>query len=102
MTLVMTLVFASLLISFTDAKAPIVDSLLASASLVAQYLLARRYLENWVYWILIDIVSIPLFASRSLYWFSGLYVVFLILAIQGFLSWRQWAGSADEQVEAAR
>lgn len=101
-TLVMTAVFASLLITLTDARSPIVDSLLASASLVAQYLLARRYLENWVYWILIDIVSIPLFATRSLYWFSGLYVVFLILAIQGFLSWRQWAGSSDERVEAAR
>jgi nicotinamide mononucleotide transporter len=102
MTVLMTVVFASLLILFTDAKAPIVDSLLASASLVAQYLLARRYLENWVYWILIDIVSIPLFASRSLYWFSGLYVIFLVLAIQGFLSWRRWADTADEQVEVAR
>jgi nicotinamide mononucleotide transporter len=57
--------------------------------LTAQYLLARRYHENWTYWIIVDIVSIPLYIARELYPFGILYVIFLGLAIAGWISWHR-------------
>jgi nicotinamide mononucleotide transporter len=72
---------------YTDAAAPMVDSAIAAASIAAQILMARRLIENWVLWILIDAVAIGLFASRELYATSGLYAVFLILSIIGLVGW---------------
>jgi nicotinamide mononucleotide transporter len=84
-----TLMLGWFLIQFTDGNAPWVDAFIASASLTAQYLLARRYHENWTYWIIVDIVSIPLYIARELYPFGILYVIFLGLAIAGWISWHR-------------
>jgi nicotinamide mononucleotide transporter len=54
---------------------------------VAQALLSRRKIENWLFWIGVDVLSIGLFAVKGLYLTAGLYVVFLGLAIWGLLSW---------------
>lgn len=86
---VATLVLAWLLIVFTDGNSPILDAMVTSASLVAQYLLAARYLENWLYWISVDVVSIPLYAARGLYPLAILYIVFLMMAIAGWYRWRK-------------
>lgn len=86
---VMTCCLYLLLVSFTDGQAPAADSFIAAASLVAQALLAWRYFENWHFWIVIDLVSIPLYASRELYALALLYVVFLGLAIAGWSIWRR-------------
>jgi len=77
-----------LLISYTDGQSPILDAFIASASLAAQCLLTARYIENWHYWIVVDIVSIPLYLSRELYGFAILYVLFLALAFSGWYNWR--------------
>ena len=58
------------------------------ASLVAQWLTARKRLESWWFWIVIDLVAIPLYASRQLYFFAGLYFVFLALCVLGEREWR--------------
>lgn len=73
--------------SLTDAAAPYVDAFVAGASVAAQTLLARRRIEAWVIWIVVDVVAIGLFASRGLTLTAGLYVVFLCLAITGLLAW---------------
>lgn len=72
-----------------NAAAPYVDGFILVASLVAQWLTARKYLESWWLWIVVDVVAIPLYASRGLYFFSALYVAFLLLCIQGLREWRQ-------------
>jgi len=72
-----------------NAAAPYIDGFILVASLVAQWLTARKHLESWWFWILIDLVAIPLYASRHLYFFAGLYIVFLILCIVGAREWRQ-------------
>lgn len=84
-----TAVMAWLLIQFTDGKSPVLDAFITASSLVAQSLLSARYLENWTYWIVVDIVSIPLYVYRELYPLAVLYVVFLGLAIGGWWSWHQ-------------
>lgn len=71
----------------TDAAMPWWDAGVAMTSVAAQILLARRYLENWVLWILVDIVAIPLFAVRGLWLTSGVYVILLGLSIWGLIDW---------------
>jgi len=74
---------------YTDAAAPMIDATIAGMSIAAQLLMARRRIENWVPWILVDILAIGLFWSRELYYTSGLYALFLILSIFGLIGWRR-------------
>lgn len=74
---------------FTDAAYPFIDAFVAGASVAAQILLARRKLENWVLWIVVDVVAIGLYWSRDLYYTSGLYALLLLLSIAGFIDWRR-------------
>ena len=74
---------------YTDAAAPMTDAAIASTSIAAQILMAQRRIENWVLWILVDIVAVGLFASRGLYATSALYGLFLMLSIAGLIGWRR-------------
>ena len=73
----------------TDAAQPFLDAAIAVASVVAQLLMARRKLENWVLWIAVDVASIPLFLGQGLPIFAGLYAVYLALAVWGLIDWRR-------------
>ena len=73
----------------TNAALPFLDGSLTSTSLVAQWMMTRKLLENWLVWILVDVVYVPMLAYKSLYWFSVLYAVFLVLAVKGWLDWRR-------------
>lgn len=72
---------------FTDASAPWVDSFVAVFSLIANWLLARRKIESWWIWILVDVIYIALFAYKGLYMSSGLYLILLVIAIYGLKEW---------------
>ena len=76
---------------YTDAAAPVVDAFVAGFSIGAQILLARRFVENWVLWIAVDLVAIGLYWSRDLQVTAGLYFIFLMLATTGLIEWiRTW------------
>jgi nicotinamide mononucleotide transporter len=74
---------------FTDAAAPLPDAAIAGMSVAGQILRARRRLENWVFWIAVDLIAVPLFWSRGLYYTSGLYALFLALSVAGLIGWRR-------------
>lgn len=80
-----------LMARFTDAAAPMLDAAIAGASVAAQILLSLRRVENWAWWIAVDIAAIGLFYSRGLYATSGLYLVFLIMSAVGLVSWMRAA-----------
>src|SRR3982750_1111897 len=61
---------------YTNAAAPIIDAFIAGTSISAQILMARRMIENWAAWILVDIVAVALYFSRDLYPTSALYLLF--------------------------
>ena len=73
----------------TDSDVVMLDSITTSLSLTAMLLLARRKVENWLYWIVADIIYIPLFIYKGLYVTSLQYVVFLYLAIRGYDEWKK-------------
>lgn len=90
-TLAASLAWGLAMAAFTDAAAPIPDAIVAGFSVSAQLLLAMRRLENWVLWILVDLIAIPLYFSRGLYPTAALYGLFLALAVAGLVAWhRAW------------
>lgn len=81
----------------TDAHFPYWDGAIAMTSVAAQILMSRRFLENWVLWILVDVLAVGLYWVKDLKLTSALYVVFLALSIWGFEEWmrvRREAGRA--------
>jgi nicotinamide mononucleotide transporter len=74
---------------YTDGVLPFVDAGIACFSLVAQVLLARKYLQNWLVWIGVDVVAIGLYFSQGLYLTSGLYGLFLAMCVWGYVEWRR-------------
>jgi nicotinamide mononucleotide transporter len=75
--------------TFTDASLPWTDAGVAMFSIAAQILLSRRYWENWVLWIGVDIVSIANYGIKGLHITVLLYAVFLVTAVWGLISWRR-------------
>jgi nicotinamide mononucleotide transporter len=84
-----TLVWGALMHRFTDASLPWWDAFIAMASVAAQLLMARRYLENWILWIAVDLVAIGVYAAKGLMLFAILYFAFLILSVMGLIGWRK-------------
>ena len=72
---------------WTDSTTPWWDAVPTILSLVAQWMISKKKLENWYVWIVVDLISIPLFASKGFYLTAGLYAVFLILCIIGARAW---------------
>lgn len=75
--------------TFTNQQSPYMDAFTTVFSLAATFMVTQRVLENWIYWIVIDLVSIVLYTSRELYLSSVLYFVFTVLAVVGFFAWRR-------------
>jgi len=73
---------------YTDAALPYPDAFTTTVSVIAQFLLTRKYLDNWTLWIIADVVYIVVYTIKSLYWTSGLYVVFLLLCVKGYRDWK--------------
>lgn len=74
---------------FTDAARPFLDSALTGASVVGQLLLVRRVLDNWLVWIVADVLYVPLYLSRDLPLTALLYAFLLVLATKGYLDWKK-------------
>lgn len=83
-------------LTWAKGSVPVLDAMITSLSLAAQWLLNRRKLENWFCWIAVDVISIPVYAYKQLYLIAVLYVVFLGLCLIGLRAWRV---EAAEEVE---
>ncbi len=87
--LIATLVSGWLLSQHTNAAWPYVDSFTTWASVVTTFMVAKKILENWLYWLVIDSISIPLYIDRGLYLTAILFMVYIVIVIIGYLNWRQ-------------
>ena len=73
--------------TYTNAKMPIVDSFTTVFAIFATYMVVKKILGNWLYWIVIDTVSVYLFYSRDLHLTSLLFMAYTIIAVFGYFSW---------------
>ena len=75
------------LLHYAGGSSSFFDALTTSISLGAQWLLNRKRLENWILWIIADVIYVPLYLYKALYLTSILYAVFLAMAAMGLLQW---------------
>lgn len=78
-----------LLSLYTDSTVPMADSFTSGAAFTGMWLMNKKKLENWTWWIVTDLASIPLNFYKHLVFTSFQYLVFLILAVMGYLTWRK-------------
>jgi nicotinamide mononucleotide transporter len=96
---IFTTVWGLVLDVYTDASIPYLDAFIATLSLTAQFLLSYKILQNWYFWILVDVLSMGMYFYKELYTTSFLYVIFLGIAIMGLIDWkREYARTAAAAV----
>ena len=78
-----------LLVTFTDSTVPLADSFTTALSLLGIWALAHKYLEQWFIWIAVDVVTCALYAYKGLPFKSGLYALYVVIAVLGFFRWRR-------------
>jgi nicotinamide mononucleotide transporter len=83
--------YGALLHYYTNAYAPFLDSTVLVFSVVAQFLMMQRRVDNWPFWILVNTIAVPLYASRGLYLTAFLYGCYWINAVVSWVSWRRLA-----------
>ena len=94
-TLLGSLVMGYVFDAYTQADLAYIDSLTTAASFVAMWMSARKYLSSWIAWFAIDVVQIGLYAVKGLstdpglFFYAGLYTVYLVMAVWGWLRWRE-------------
>lgn len=87
--LVLWLVLGLITSRLPHAQRPWIDAALTSTSLAAQWLMTRKVLENWLLWIAVDVIYVPLWYTAGLPLTAALYAVFLVLAVMGWVQWRR-------------
>ena len=80
---------ACLLVNYTDSQVPYWDAVTTAMSIVATWMLARKKIEHWLVWVVVDAISIGLFIFKELYPTTLLFFVYTILAVYGYLEWRK-------------
>ena len=82
----------------TDDALPFADAAVTAFSLVAQWMATRKWIENWLLWMLLNVSNVAICVSQRLYPMAVLYAVFLVLAVGG---WREWGRSMRASAAAA-
>ena len=87
--IVLAFVLGHLLDRYTPSNVPYEDGFCTAVSLVAQIMLTRKILENWLLWILVNICYVPLLIYKNLNLYALLYAILVFIALKGFLDWRK-------------
>ncbi|KTS89088.1 nicotinamide mononucleotide transporter [Microbacterium testaceum] len=89
------------LATFTDSQVALADAATTSASLVAQYMLNRKWIENWFVWIGVDVAFVALSIATGLWIIAALYALFIGLCVSGLWSWRRVQSESTDAVPTA-
>ena len=89
-----------LLSRFTNSTVPFWDAMTTAASIVAMWMLSRKYIEQWLVWLAVDLITIGLYLYKGIPLTAGLYALYSALAVAGYLRWRKLA--AQETTGAAK
>ncbi|MEP7169775.1 MAG: nicotinamide riboside transporter PnuC [Bacteroidota bacterium] len=74
---------------YTDASLPYWDAAATALSFTAQWMIAKKKIENWLLWIIVNIMYIGIYIYKDLYLYAFLFLIYLILAIKGWMEWRK-------------
>lgn len=87
--ILVSLLSGYLLTKNTHAAWPYLDSFTTWGSVLTTYMVARKILENWLYWIVIDAVALMLYVERGLYFTAALFALYLVLCVIGYITWHR-------------
>lgn len=96
LTIGLTALFIFLLSHDTNSTTPVVDGFTTAVSLVAQWMMCQKWIETWWLWMLVDVVSIYMYAYKHLYLTSGLYLVFFGICWLGYMGWNRLKAALPE------
>lgn len=94
---VLFVAIAVILREFTDSRVPYIDSFTTSLSVIAMWMLSRKYIEQWWVWLVVDAVSSGLYIYKGVYGRSLLYAVYTVMAIYGYYTWRKATKGIDAE-----
>jgi len=87
----LAVMIGSVMSRYTGAAFPYLDAFVTVSSVVTTYMVARKILENWLYWLVVDSLALYLYWQRELYFFVGLFALYLVLVVLGLIRWhRDW------------
>jgi nicotinamide mononucleotide transporter len=90
-SIALSAVIGWLMSRFTNAAYPFLDAFVTVSSVVTTYMVARKVLENWIYWLVVDSLSMYLYWQREIYEYAGLFALYLVLVVMGLVRWhRDW------------
>ena len=96
--LLATLASGIVLTKISNAYFPFLDSFTTWASIVTTFMVAKKILENWIYWFVIDGISVFIYFERELYFTTLLFVIYLVIVVIGYLSWlKDYRGKENTQ-----
>lgn len=89
LALVFTVGLGYFLDNYTDADLSYTDSATTAVSLMGYWMMAKKQLENWIVWLVVDVVYVGVYTYKDLYLTSFLYFVFLLLSVKGYIDWKK-------------
>lgn len=96
---VLHLVIYWLLVTFTNSTVPVCDSFTTALSIVALWMLSRKYTEQWLVWLVVDAVTVGLYIYKGIPVTAGLYALYTLLAVIGYLKWRKLSNADSQKVQ---
>jgi len=90
------LLYIPAMVNIASSDMPYLDAFTTAASITATWMLARKYLHHWIFWIVIDLVSMGMYLYKGLYFYSILFLIYTVGAIVGYREWRRIM-SGDEE-----
>lgn len=87
--IVLTCLTGSVLQGNTSAAYPFVDSFTTWGAVITTWMVTRKILENWLYWIVVDSVGVWLFIQKELYLYALLFLIYLVIVVIGYFNWRK-------------
>ena len=89
LTALLFVAIAQVLINFTDSTVPWADAFTTALSVVGMWMLARKYVEQWWVWLVVDVASVALYVYKDLHFTAVLYALYAVVAIFGYRKWKQ-------------
>lgn len=81
----------------TNSTVPVADAFTTALSIVAMWMLARKYIEQWLAWIAVDAVCVGLYIYKGIYLYACLYLIYTVIAVLGWRKWRRLMSGSGEQ-----
>ena len=88
-TVLGVVILGFLLDTYTDASVPYWDSATTVMSIVAMWMTARKLIENWIIWLMVDVLATGIYVYKGIYFYAFLYLVYIGMAVSGYLAWKK-------------